>query len=84
MHAEHVPRLLGRWQGDEAREGPVEEDALSLATDDAEGVEGVVEDPIASLAAEMGRDDYTGTAEDNLWLHAQVFKALQHRGIPLP
>lgn len=36
------------------------------------------------LSSELGRDDYTGTAEQNVWLHAQVFKAIQQRGIPLP
>lgn len=47
----------------------------------------------AELAAELapvvspnnvGRPDYTGTAEENRWLHDEVFKAIQQRGIPLP
>lgn len=37
-----------------------------------------------ALASELGRDDYTGTAEQNVWLHGEVFKAIQQRGIPLP
>lgn len=37
-----------------------------------------------ALAAELGRPDYTGTAADNIWLHGEVFKAIQQRGIPLP
>lgn len=37
-----------------------------------------------ALAAELGRNDYASTAEDNIWLHGEVFKALQQRGIPLP
>lgn len=37
-----------------------------------------------ALAAELGRPDYTGTATENRWLHAEVFKAIQQRGIPLP
>lgn len=36
------------------------------------------------LAAELGETNYTGTAEQNGWLHGQVFKAIQQRGIPLP
>jgi len=36
------------------------------------------------LAAELDRPDYDGDADDNNWLHAQVFKAIQQRGIPLP
>lgn len=37
-----------------------------------------------ALASELGRDNYQGSADDNRWLHAQVFKAIQQRGIPLP
>lgn len=37
-----------------------------------------------ALAKELGRNDYEGSAEDNHWLHAQVFKAIQQRGIPMP
>lgn len=37
-----------------------------------------------ALAAELGRTDYTGTGEENIWLHGQVFKAVQQHGIPLP
>lgn len=36
------------------------------------------------LAGELGRTDYTGTAEQNGWLHDEVFKAIQQRGIKLP
>jgi hypothetical protein len=36
------------------------------------------------LAAELGKPDYSGTAEENVWLHAHVFRAIQQRGIPLP
>lgn len=36
------------------------------------------------LAAELGRPDYDGDADDNEWLRAQVFKAIQQRGIPMP
>jgi hypothetical protein len=36
------------------------------------------------LAAELGNANYTGTGEENRWLHAEVFKAIQQRGIPLP
>lgn len=37
-----------------------------------------------ALASELGRDTYEGSSEDNRWLHGQVFKAIQQRGIPLP
>lgn len=37
-----------------------------------------------ALADELGKSGYTGTAEENIWLHAEVFKAIQQRGIPLP
>jgi hypothetical protein len=38
----------------------------------------------AALAAELGNPDYDGEADENRWLHAEVFKAIQQRGIPLP
>lgn len=37
-----------------------------------------------ALAAELGRPDYDGKDDENIWLHGEVFKALQQRGIPLP
>ncbi len=37
-----------------------------------------------ALAAELGDPDYDGEADENRWLHAEVFKAIQQRGIPLP
>jgi hypothetical protein len=37
-----------------------------------------------ALAKELGRDYYEGTPADNDWLRAEVFKAIQQRGIPLP
>lgn len=37
-----------------------------------------------ALAAELGKPGYTGTAEENTWLHAEVFKAIEQRGIPMP
>ncbi len=36
------------------------------------------------LAQEMGRDDYSGTAEDNIWLHKQVLKELAANGGTVP
>lgn len=36
------------------------------------------------MAAELGNDDYDGRADDNVWLHGEVFEALIKRGIPLP
>jgi hypothetical protein len=36
------------------------------------------------LAAELGSPGYDGDADDNRWLHSQVFKAIQQRGIPMP
>lgn len=36
------------------------------------------------LAKELGDSDYSGKPEENVWLHAQVLKALQQRGISLP
>lgn len=37
-----------------------------------------------ALAAELGNPDYDGEADENRWLHAQVFKAIQQGGMPLP
>lgn len=36
------------------------------------------------LATRLGKPDYTGTAEENVWLLAENDKAIQQRGIPLP
>lgn len=36
------------------------------------------------LASELGKPDYSGSAKENAWLHGQVFKAIQQRGIPMP
>ena len=33
-----------------------------------------------ALAVEMGRDDYSGTAEDNVWLHRRVMQDLGRSG----
>lgn len=38
----------------------------------------------AEVAMDAKISNYTGTAEQNVALHAYVFKALQQRGIPLP
>ena len=32
------------------------------------------------LATEMGRSDYSGTAEDNIWLHGRVMEELEKNG----
>ena len=32
------------------------------------------------LAQEMGRTDYSGTAEDNIWLHGRVMDELEKNG----
>ena len=32
------------------------------------------------LATEMGRTDYSGTAEDNIWLHGRVMDELEKNG----
>lgn len=37
-----------------------------------------------ALAQEMGRGDYTGTAEDNVWLHRQVMNELSRNGGKVP
>lgn len=36
------------------------------------------------LAAEMGRTDYEGSAEDNIWLHRQVMNQLAKNGGKVP
>ncbi|MEO1044807.1 MAG: DUF3597 domain-containing protein [Pseudomonadota bacterium] len=36
------------------------------------------------LASEMGRTDYEGSAEDNIWLHKQVLKELAANGGKVP
>ena len=37
-----------------------------------------------ALAVEMGRDDYSGTAEDNVWLHRRVMQDLSKSGGRVP
>ncbi|MGN3973786.1 DUF3597 domain-containing protein [Tsuneonella sp. SYSU-LHT278] len=37
-----------------------------------------------ALAQEMGRTDYSGTAEDNVWLHRQVMNELARNGGQVP
>lgn len=37
-----------------------------------------------ALAQEMGRTDYSGTAEDNVWLHRQVMSELSRNGGKVP
>lgn len=37
-----------------------------------------------ALAAEMGRTDYTGDAEDNVWLHRRVMQELANNGGNVP
>ena len=37
-----------------------------------------------ALAVEMGRDDYSGTAEDNVWLHRRVMQDLGRSGGRVP
>lgn len=37
-----------------------------------------------ALAQEMGRTDYSGTAEDNVWLHRQVMGELARNGGKVP
>lgn len=37
-----------------------------------------------ALAQEMGRTDYSGTAEDNVWLHRQVMSELARNGGKVP
>ena len=36
------------------------------------------------LATELGRSDYSGSAEDNLWLHRQVMNNLAKNGGKVP
>ena len=36
------------------------------------------------LAEELGRDDYSGSAEDNIWLHRQVMNKLANTGGKVP
>ena len=36
------------------------------------------------LATELGREDYSGTAEDNIWLHRQVMNKLAENGGNVP
>ena len=36
------------------------------------------------LAGEMGRDDYSGTAEENIWLHKAVMKRIADAGGRVP
>lgn len=36
------------------------------------------------LAQEMGRTDYSGTAEDNIWLHRRVMEELAKNGGRVP
>jgi hypothetical protein len=36
------------------------------------------------LATELGRTDYEGSAEDNIWLHEQVMKKLVQHGGSVP
>lgn len=37
-----------------------------------------------ALAAEMGRADYAGDAEDNVWLHQRVMQELANNGGEVP
>ena len=37
-----------------------------------------------TLAVEMGREDYAGTAEDNIWLHRRVMNELAANGGQVP
>ena len=37
-----------------------------------------------ALAAEMGRTDYKGDADDNFWLHRRVMQALANNGGQVP
>ncbi len=36
------------------------------------------------LAHELGRDHFIGSADDNIWLHGEVMKAIGLHTIPLP
>ena len=37
-----------------------------------------------ALAQELGREDYSGTAEDNVWLHRQTMQHLSRNGGKVP
>ena len=37
-----------------------------------------------ALAQELGRSDYSGSAEDNVWLHRQVMNELSRNGGKVP
>ena len=37
-----------------------------------------------ALASEMGRSDYSGSAEDNVWLHQRVMQELANNGGQVP
>lgn len=37
-----------------------------------------------ALATEMGREDYAGNAEDNVWLHQRVMQELANNGGEVP
>lgn len=37
-----------------------------------------------ALATEMGREEYSGTAEDNIWLHRRVMNELAANGGKVP
>ncbi len=37
-----------------------------------------------ALAVEMGREDYAGSAEDNIWLHRRVMNELAANGGKVP
>lgn len=37
-----------------------------------------------ALAVEMGREDYSGNAEDNIWLHQRVMQELANNGGQVP
>ena len=36
------------------------------------------------LAEEMGRQDYSGSAEDNIWLHQRTMEELEKNGAKVP
>ena len=37
-----------------------------------------------ALAGELGRDDYSGSAEDNIWLHRKTMQELARNGGKVP
>ena len=45
---------------------------------------GGIDDRRKALAQEMGRSDYSGSAEDNVWLHRQVMNGLSRNGGKVP